>query len=110
MKTIISDMRKILIIDRDKCLSCCLCVDACTCKLLEMEEDFPRPRKDRIGGEEQIGEIYKYVAPTCANCRVCIITCPQEAIEILAHLQGTNCDDNLPESSRIYPRGYLSIR
>ncbi|KJS14637.1 MAG: hypothetical protein VR69_16925 [Peptococcaceae bacterium BRH_c4b] len=103
MFKIISDMKKTIAIDRDKCLSCGLCVDACTCKLLQMGY-FPEPRKDRIQDEKQIGNVFNYVAPTCANCRVCIITCPEEAIDILAELPGINYNGFLPEVGRLYPR------
>lgn len=105
MLKIISDNQKTIIIDREKCLSCGLCVDACTCRLLEMNGDFPQPRKDRIESEKHTGTVYRYVAPTCANCRVCIIECPQEAIDIQALLPGTNYG-SLPEAGRVYPRGH----
>lgn len=104
MLKIISDMRKTISIDHDKCIGCGLCVDACTCKLLEMTDDFPEPRKDRIEMCEQIGNIFKYVAPTCANCRVCIIACPEETIDILTEMPGVNYDGILSEGGRTYPR------
>ncbi len=106
MFKIISDMKKTISIDHEKCISCGLCVDACTCRLLVMVDDFPEPRMDRIEKEksEQIGDVSKYVAPTCANCRVCIIACPQEAIEIRTEMSGVNYEGALPEGELMYPR------
>lgn len=86
LKVATHDIQKTIVVDHDKCKRCGLCAKACTTKLLIKieKEDYPAPRKDRVVGEEQIGLFFRYVAPTCANCRICVITCPREAIDVEA--------------------------
>ena len=75
-------------IDYSKCLQCNMCVDECTVRLLveeETEDDREvrvQPRQDRVEGKEIKGDVIEYYAPGCSNCRVCVITCPEEAIDI----------------------------
>lgn len=87
MSEYIARINKTIVVDRSKCVGCELCVGACTCKLLEMGEKFPQPREDRVDAVEHLEDLVRYVAPSCSNCRVCIITCPKEAIDIIATLQ-----------------------
>jgi NAD-dependent dihydropyrimidine dehydrogenase PreA subunit len=75
-------------IDYDLCTNCCSCVEECTVRLL-VSEDFEggyhtivRPRHDRVEGKKEMGNIVEYDASGCSNCRVCVITCPVEAITI----------------------------
>lgn len=87
MSEYFTGINKTIVVDRGKCVGCKLCVNACTCKLLTMEEKFPQPRQDRVDAVEHLEDQVRYVAPSCSNCRVCIITCPKEAIDIIATLQ-----------------------
>jgi heterodisulfide reductase subunit C len=104
MLKILSDMKKTLSIDFDRCINCGLCAKACTCHLMVMYGENPRPFKERTSMESQSGAVMSYVVPTCANCRVCIIKCPKDAITIFAELPGTNRQEELQEVERKYPR------
>ena len=65
-----------ILIDRDRCKGCELCVRACPQGILEMSRDinvkgyFPAHIVD---------------GPRCIGCRMCAITCPDVAIEIGVH-------------------------
>lgn len=78
-------MPKILF-DYDLCMSCELCVDECTVRMLAVEKDgddtIVKPRQDRVEGIERKGSKVIYNCPGCSNCRVCLITCPEEAIYV----------------------------
>ena len=80
-------IKKTIIVDHEACVCCEECIEACTCKLLEADDEgFPRPRKNLTVSEEQDGDIYRYDAPSCSNCRECVLQCPNEAIEIQASM------------------------
>lgn len=85
-KAAVHDIKKTIVVDHDKCRRCGMCAKACTTKLLQKvnKEDYPSPRQDRVDSEEQIGNIFRYNTTACANCRVCVITCPREAINVEA--------------------------
>ena len=89
LKAAVHDIKKTIEVDHDKCRRCGLCVKACTTKLIQKpgKEDYPSPRKDRVVSEETIGNVFRYSTTACANCRVCCITCPREAINVLVSLQ-----------------------
>ncbi len=80
-----------IVIDYEKCLGCGSCVEECTVRLLAEESDeegknIIRPRSDRVDKTETNGHVFVYFAPGCSNCRVCIITCPSEAIDVIPEL------------------------
>ena len=65
-----------LVIDRDRCKGCELCVQACPQKILAM-------------GREINAKGYffaKMVEPMrCLGCRLCCVTCPDVAIRMRVH-------------------------
>ena len=65
-------MPKVLI-DKDLCKGCELCVKACPQQILAMSTEINIK-----------GYFYSLVAeqPRCLGCRICAITCPDVAIEI----------------------------
>lgn len=62
-----------VVIDRDRCKGCEMCMHACPQKIIEMSQDinvkgyFPATVVDQ---------------PRCIGCRLCAITCPDLAIEV----------------------------
>lgn len=81
-----------IIIDYDECLQCGACVEECTIRLLAEEvddegNDIIRPRSDRVEKTEKKGSKVEYYSPGCSNCRVCYITCPSEAIDIIPEFE-----------------------
>jgi NAD-dependent dihydropyrimidine dehydrogenase PreA subunit len=80
------DIDKVIAIDHAVCRRCGACAKKCTTHLLEKlnKEDYPAPRAARVTRQWQEESVYKYDAPTCANCRICVITCPREAIDVIA--------------------------
>lgn len=81
-----------IIIDYDACVPCGDCVEACTVRLLveEVDDDgnvIVRPRSDRVENTEENGSTIEYYSPGCSNCRVCYISCPCEAIDIIPELE-----------------------
>ena len=86
-------MRRIILIDRDRCIGCYSCIVAC-----KLEHDLPpypaHPpigdpkgpafiRVDQFGPEIRDGEVYQYFQPIlCMHCpdAPCIEVCPQSAI------------------------------
>ncbi|MBU1625752.1 4Fe-4S binding protein, partial [bacterium] len=65
-------MPKVLI-DKNICKGCEMCVKACPQQILEMSKDINNK-----------GYFYSLVAeqPRCIGCRICAISCPDVAIEI----------------------------
>lgn len=65
-------MPKVLI-DKNVCKGCELCVKACPQQILAMTSEI----NDK-------GYFYSHVVeqPRCIGCRICAITCPDVAIEI----------------------------
>jgi NAD-dependent dihydropyrimidine dehydrogenase PreA subunit len=81
-----------IIIDYDACVPCGDCVECCTVRLLveEIDDDgnvIVKPRSDRVEKTEKDGSKVEYYSPGCSNCRVCYITCPCEAIDIIPELE-----------------------
>ncbi len=62
-----------VVIDRDRCKGCDLCVQACPQKVLAIGRDL-----------NARGNFYAKVADgrRCIGCRLCCITCPDVAIEM----------------------------
>ncbi len=85
-KAAVHDIKKVIIIDHDICRRCGLCAKACTTSLLQKDnkKDYPHPMEDRVDNVEQIENVFKYHTTACANCRICVITCPREAIYVEA--------------------------
>jgi NAD-dependent dihydropyrimidine dehydrogenase PreA subunit len=75
-----------VIFEYELCERCGLCVDACTVRLLADEEvdgeTIAKPRDDRVEGVTRKGNSVIYDCPGCSNCRICVITCPVEAIYV----------------------------
>ncbi len=67
-----------IIIDRDLCKGCELCVNACPQKILAMGKEINAK-----------GYFFATVAEQkrCIGCRLCCITCPDVAIQM--HVSGT---------------------
>ena len=86
------DIDKIIAINHEVCKRCGMCAKKCTTRLLEKpnKEDYPAPMAARIVREWQEGGVYKYDAPTCANCRICVITCPFDAVDVLVSSEKMN--------------------
>ena len=53
-------------LNRDKCVSCEECVKACPLQILEMQDGYPRLKRDA----------------ECVQCWTCADTCPEQAIEL----------------------------
>ena len=62
-----------VVIDRDRCKGCEMCMNACPQKIIEMSKEinvkgyFPAQIVDQ---------------PRCIGCRLCAVTCPDLAIEV----------------------------
>ena len=62
-----------VVIDRDRCKGCEMCMNACPQKIIEMSREinvkgyFPAQIVDQ---------------PRCIGCRLCAVTCPDLAIEV----------------------------
>jgi len=65
-----------VVVNKDRCKGCELCVHACPQKVLAMSSDLNAK-----------GYFYATLAdgPRCIGCRICAITCPDVAIEISVH-------------------------
>jgi 2-oxoglutarate ferredoxin oxidoreductase subunit delta len=73
-----------VIIDRDLCKGCELCVRACPQQILGMSKEI------NIKG---YFPAYVLDQPHCIGCRLCAITCPDLAIEIAVNsVQYQFCD------------------
>jgi len=72
----------IIKIDYNLCTNCNICVEECSIRLLMCEDGIVKPRGDRVEGIKNSGSVIEYNAPGCANCRMCEIFCPGEAITI----------------------------
>jgi 2-oxoglutarate ferredoxin oxidoreductase subunit delta len=66
----------LVLIEKDRCKGCELCVRACPQEILSMSREINTK-----------GYFYAQVAeqPRCIGCRICAITCPDVAIRIFAH-------------------------
>ena len=62
-----------VIIDRDRCKGCELCVRVCPMGVLEMSKEI------NVKG---YFPAYKADPHRCIGCRMCAMTCPDTAIEI----------------------------
>ena len=62
-----------IVVERDRCKGCELCVNACPQKILTMSEEI-----------NVKGYFFAKVAEPhrCIGCRMCAITCPDVAIEV----------------------------
>ena len=62
-----------VVIDKERCKGCELCVKACPQQILAMSTEINIK-----------GYFYSQVAeqPRCIGCRICAITCPDVAIQI----------------------------
>jgi 2-oxoglutarate ferredoxin oxidoreductase subunit delta len=62
-----------VVIDKDRCKGCELCVRACPQEIIEMSKEI-----------NVKGYFYARVVdqPRCIGCRLCAISCPDTAIEI----------------------------
>jgi 2-oxoglutarate ferredoxin oxidoreductase subunit delta len=65
-----------VVVDRDRCKGCELCVHACPQQILAMSKELNAK-----------GYFYAAMmdAPRCLGCRICAISCPDVAISIEVH-------------------------
>ena len=65
-----------VIVDRDRCKGCRLCVEFCPCSVLEMSRNDINAKG--VPFAEAVAE------EKCTGCLSCALVCPECAIEIMA--------------------------
>lgn len=75
-------------IDDEKCVSCGVCVRACSKDLISMRKVYPKNRKIYVScrSEEKGGIAKKSCAVACIGCGKCAKVCPFDAVTIENHL------------------------
>ncbi len=63
--------RGTLVIARDRCKGCELCIPACPPQVLQMSEE-----------KNAIGFAYPELLPGCTGCGACVLVCPDFCFEV----------------------------
>ena len=58
-----------IIVDKEKCIGCGKCYDKC-------------PKGPRIYKKDEDGKYYAFDVSDCHNCKICVATCPVDAIQV----------------------------